>query len=319
MSETPNAGQAPEENPSFNATSLVNISSIDKAELSSTASVFVSVALFIPEVEAQRVGIDAARSQGEARRVGAEVARIAGWPSWVNPNLVHTIQQLGCHEQVREMMEKGFGLVAIANKIHQYGELLSCTVGTIENYLTHYRATVPKHLIARKQLKIPEAEQSLRKGIDVRQKLEDLYNKMESRIEIGFNREKQMSFLMTGMEKQFEVAAKLLKEIYQFDKEQGFGEYGAATRDGKVAAPVPQIDLDKVYSRTGINETLQDPAKRMRVISVVERLLDLGNKAEQMGIAPAAMAPHEEPEDGDVIEGESRVINDDDAPPEGGP
>jgi hypothetical protein len=247
-----------------------------------------SVVVYRPDLEEKLVRLDASRSDGERRKMVAEVVKMNGWPYWVKPSFVNIIKNLGCFEQVREMLEKGVGLVKIANQIKAHGEMLDQAIGTIENYLTHYKATIPKHLIARKQLKIPEAEQALRSSLDVRQKMIELYNRMEKRIEIGFNREQQMNFLMSGMEKQFEVAAKILKDIYNFDKEQGFGEYGAIARDGeRKSLPSAPIDLDAVYSRTGINDTLQDPAKRQRIVSVVERLLDLGKKADDIGALDA--------------------------------
>ena len=250
--------------------------------LSCQVNVGTFAQLFLPETETKRVAQATSEARRELRQLKTQATRLSGWPKWVRPDYVRTIQQLGCHEQVREMIEKGFGLVAIANKIHEHEEMTQCAVGTVENYLTHYKATIPKHVIARKQLRIPEAEQSLKQGIDVRQMLEDLYQKMEARIEIGFTREKQMNFLIPGMEKQFIVAAKLLKEIYEFDKEMGFGEYGTAIRNEKPSQPVQAFDLDKVYSRTGLTEMMQDPTKRMRIVSCVERLLDLGKKADEM-------------------------------------
>lgn len=205
-----------------------------------------------------------------------EARSLMGWPKWVRKSYVDYIKSLRCFENIRELCISNLPPTEIARQIQLYGEGKDLQVGTIANYLEHYKATVPKGLIVQRAnphfaTQRKKAEQEL----NVQEEVSKLYKLMYKRVEIAVNREDSIGFLLPNVEKSFAVALDYLKALHELRASMGFEAEQAKSISR-------EIDWDRIYVRPGVNKVLQDPAARARVVRFVEGMTSLfGNMPEE--------------------------------------
>jgi hypothetical protein len=188
-------------------------------------------------------------------------------PDWVNKSHVRTIKGLNCYEAVRELLLNGTPSIEVARQIQLLNELKHVSLNSIRVYVEHFKATLPKlEMIQRiNPLGFVAAAKKVEKAIDSLSVLEKMIEAMVSRIEIGMKREAAMQFLMPGMNKEFET----IKNMIQAHHEMKRNIIGRTDIEMITDAP---MDWSKVYSAPNVNEVMQSPEKRARLVRMTENL-----------------------------------------------
>ena len=203
-----------------------------------------------------------------------EQARAAvQWPKWVSDGYIRAIKNLKCFEIVRRHCLDGIPSVEIARLIHSLGECPDIKLSTIESWLLHYRATLPKgELMVSRRLAPRSIEEKLKKRIEVRDDLEKLKNWMFERLEIAVNREKSFGMLIPNTEKSFAVALEIVSRIQEIqEKEIGNVEQQA----GQQVVSWTRTDFDQMYQKPGMNDTLKNPVSRMKIARFLDQTMQL--------------------------------------------
>ena len=203
---------------------------------------------------------------------------VTQFPGWVRPDYVRQIRGLHCFEDVREMIILGVPVVEVARKVHSLGELKNLKINTLEMQLRHYKATIPKWLIAARQSEnLPVQYLEVKKAseaIEVFTELTSLYEMIKERLQIGMRVDRKFEIVTPHLEKTFMVAAGILDKIREM-KERNW----VAQEDQRVVnAPTKSLDWSKIYSSGSVAKVMADPESRSRVIKVAERLMDLYGK-----------------------------------------
>jgi hypothetical protein len=204
------------------------------------------------------------------------------WPKWVQSSKVRNIQQLPIFSVVHEMVLMGHPDAEIARHIQAHGFLTNVEFASVVNYLSHYRATVPKSLILLHHTPkhVLDAKSKIDDQIDIIGEQDWLYRSQKARLLTIFRREEQMGIPIPGMDKEIDLAARLLERSAKFRKDAGFNEpeiYRAAKKEDRFG-----VDLDRIYSKEGITEKLSDPKSRLKILGAVESLLAIAQRKSEV-------------------------------------
>lgn len=204
------------------------------------------------------------------------------WPKWVQSSKVRQIQQLPIFSIVHEMVLMGHPDVEIARVIQGHGCMVDIETATIVTYLGHYRATVPKSLILLHNTPkhVLDAKSKMDDHLDIISEQDWLYRSQKSRLLNIFKREEQFGMALPGMDKEIDLAARLLERSAKFRKDAGFNEpeiYRAAKKEDRFG-----VNLDRIYSKEGITEKLSDPKSRLKILGAVESLLAIAQRKSEV-------------------------------------
>jgi hypothetical protein len=216
------------------------------------------------------------------------------WPKWVQPSKVRQIQQLPIFSIVHEMVLMGHPDIEIARIIQDHGCMTEIETATVVTYLGHYRATVPKSLILMHNTPkhVLDAKAKLEEHIDIISEQDWLYRSQKHRLLTIFKREEQFGMVIPNMEKEIDLAARLLEKSAKFRKDAGFNEpeiYRAAKREDRFG-----VNLDRIYSKEGITEKLSDPKSRLKILGAVESLLAIAQRKSEVIDIEKKMAESDE-------------------------
>lgn len=192
------------------------------------------------------------------------------YPGWVKEHNVKAVRELKCFEAVREMLLNGMPVVEVVRQVQLLNEWKTRTPESARVTLEHYKATLPKvEMMARM---VPaayvEVKKRVDKTVDYMGVLDRMVGIMEKRIEIAFEREKAMQFLMPNVEKQFAVMIELVGRIHEIKKDLGVIEMEKAPP----ALPPTATDWSKMYVTPTVNDQMADPQTRARLARFTETI-----------------------------------------------
>jgi len=204
------------------------------------------------------------------------------WPKWVIPSRVKHIQQLPIFSMVHEMVLLGHPDSEIARMIHNHGCMNTFELNSVIQYITHYRATIPKSLILLHHTPkhVLDAKAKMDNQLDIIEEADWMYKIQKDRVRKVMGYEDQVAFLLPNVDKEIDLAARLLERAMKFRKEAGFNHpeiFKSAKKEDKFG-----VDLDRIYSREGITEKLTDPKSRLKILGVVENLLSIAQKKSEV-------------------------------------
>lgn len=198
-------------------------------------------------------------------------ARLA-YPKWVDAGHVRYIKNLKCFENVRSMILQRIPSVEIARQIQMFGEGHNHSLETLRQKLEHYRATIPKaaFLVPSMHQHSPafkSAIQQLRESVNVVEDMNRLKQMMFERLEIALKREREMGFLLPGIEKQYDVQMRIIKELGN-----AMRDYTDAVVDD-ARPPVKTFSLEYAYSDKSL-EAIKSPSGQLKVAKFAKTLMD---------------------------------------------
>ncbi len=198
------------------------------------------------------------------------------WPKWVQPSKVRAIKELPIFAEVHDMILNGYPDAEVVRAIHGASLHLDEEFSTIQGWVSHYRATVPKALIlVRKMPKAAiEAHRRVQESLDMIAEADKLYRMQLRRAEKAIKREDSIDYIIPGGEKEILAASTLLDKCAKMRKEIGLTDKQMADAMNP-SNQLERFDLDRVYSREGINEKLRDPVARLKILNAVEKMVDL--------------------------------------------
>jgi hypothetical protein len=201
------------------------------------------------------------------------------WPKWVQPSKVRHIKDLPIFPQVHDMILNGHPDVEIARLIHESGLHLDDELGTVQAWVGHYRATIPKALILIKHMPKAaiEAHKRVKSSLDLIAEADELYKWQKARALKAVEREKSIDYIIPGGDKEITAASNLLDKCLKMRKEIGLTDRQMADALSS-SNQLERFDLDKVYSREGVNEKLKDPVSRVKILNAVEKFIDMASR-----------------------------------------
>lgn len=206
---------------------------------------------------------------------------IENWPSWVRPAKVQKIKDLNCFAIIHDLILNGLPAPEVARHIQLHNELPGDSPDQIRQFVEHYRATIPKSILAQRHLPkvVQLAAREIQESVDVVKEMSSLFFKMKKRFDMNATREDAIQFSLAANDKiaaemkNILMAIAILKEKYGVTDEQ----VRQAAKD-----PTLGVDWDGVYGREGVNQVIKDPAARMRVLRTVEGMLEYWGKKGQV-------------------------------------
>jgi hypothetical protein len=212
-----------------------------------------------------------------------------GWPSWIDPKKVEGIRSLKIFEKVHEMILVGWTHMEIARTIHAEGEMLAVNEETVRAYITHYCATLPKTmLISRKdKAAVNSIVKKVEASLNAIEEMTALYRLQMERITMARKREDQLSFPMASVHKDILAAQTILKDIAAIQHGVIGGKYGQQPfQSSQHSDVVDAYDLTKAYTKETVQKVLNDPKKRVKVLDMVERMVDMYNTSQNIKEKP---------------------------------
>jgi len=209
------------------------------------------------------------------------------WPQWVRPSKVKAIKDLPIFPQVHDMILSGHPDVEIARLIQTSGLHLDDELATVQGWVSHYRATVPKALILVKHMPKAaiEAHKRVNASLDLIAEADQLYQWQKARAQKSIDREKSIDYIIPGGDKEITAASNLLDKCLKMRKEIGLTD--KQMTDGLSSSnQLERFDMNRVYSREGINEKLRDPGARMKILNAVEKVMDFVSRRVEESEAP---------------------------------
>lgn len=230
----------------------------------------------ITKEEIERVQSRNSKVTKEEAMVAEEVQYVdslIAWPKWVITSYVNAVKNLRCFETVRSMMVNGVPLVEISRQIIALGEGNGRSPETLRTILEHYKATLPKgELVSRVQ---PQAYVNAKKKFD--QESNELSDFLEIK-EIAIKRMKKFSerelalgFPIPNGDKAVELALKCVQAVALYKERIGLTKLDGDSDGGSIN----RYDFDSMYQKSGMNETLKDPASRLRIVRFIEQTVGI--------------------------------------------
>lgn len=163
----------------------------------------------------------------------------------------------------------------IQEERHEYASISRSGLG---QQLTEFRKTMPPGDLVQKRFPevFDEAKEAVKESIDELKELEELYRIQMHRIGVDFKTEKGIGKLLPSMTSEIREARSILKDLAELKLEMGV--LGRAPKDVHVGVEVEATLTEDVLGKFGdgaVQQVLQNPESRRKVMGVVERFLKL--------------------------------------------
>ena len=114
-------------------------------------------------------------------------------------------------------------------------------------------------------------------------KMNDLIKWQHQRSKMVVRKEIEMKTPMQGTSKEFKLQAELLEAAWNLKEKIMGPEPLVSPRDVQPVGDkgLDKFDLDKVYDKPGLTDTLRDPAKRMKIMNTIGRMFNTYSKAAE--------------------------------------
>jgi hypothetical protein len=172
--------------------------------------------------------------------VTAEEAN-AAWPAWVKAVLVEKLKGIKNFRAAHDMVMEGFPDTEIARQIQAMGDLTDLSHRYVTNVVKHYKHSIPKHEIVARLLP-------------------------------------SRTITLTPEEKPVMLKA-IASQLDTIDRIITIAEKLGMTEESERRSERSRsVDWDSVYSRPGMNELMQDPKSRYRIVKFVEAMAGMYGK-----------------------------------------
>lgn len=209
----------------------------------------------------------------------ADIEGNFGAPKWVQKYKCDKVKRLPIFAQVYDMLLDGTPAMQVAKFIQSAGFHEDQSIHTVRGWVEHFNATIPKALVVKRQnpIQYHRAKAQVDKAIDVIGELRELLDLQKKRINMGHDREEQMQFLMNNMHKEMNTALEYLKVAHTVKDSLGLNR---PQHEEPIETEGRVLDLEKTYAREGLNKVLDNPKSRMKVLSTVERYVEMYGKRD---------------------------------------
>ena len=213
--------------------------------------------------------------------------------SSVNLDALHNLEFF---EEVASLVKLGFPLSKILQFIRSRGEWQELTDQQGLNIIEAYRKSLPPGELVRVRLPAAfiEAVEKVSKGLDEIEELERLYKLQMERLSIDFDKEKKIGKLFRTTVFEVKAALEILRSIAQIKMDLGIVERRIGKVDIGVTTHVTADVRQRFPDNPIIANVLADPQKGMRILQVINRVIDLS----QSGHGELTQLPQHDEKDG---------------------
>ena len=197
------------------------------------------------------------------------------------------LKALSCYQEMYDRICAGWPIAQVARFIQQErNEYTEITQRGLEQQLVEFRKQMPPGDLVQKRF--PElydkAKDKVEEGIDELAELEDLYRIQMARIKIDYATEKGIKKLLPSMTGEIREARQILETITNLKMDLGVLDRARRGVDVNVDVDVDATLTGEVvgrFSDDGVNEVLNNPESRRKVMGVVERFMKLPASTEE--------------------------------------
>lgn len=215
----------------------------------------------------------------QTERLQDNISAYPLWPKWVRSDKVRKIKDLPIFPHIHDLILQAIPDVEIARNIQEHGLMLDEAIVTITSFVAHYRATVPKSSILARHIpaKVYEIKRKFMSDLDILEQSEQLLDRLKKRVKKMEMYEESLPIPLTtdqGLKEIREYRA-ALKDYVDIRKAIGMTDAQIQASLAKIQTHEEGFNLDKAYSKEGINERIKNPISRMKILGMVERLMEM--------------------------------------------
>lgn len=196
------------------------------------------------------------------------------------------LKALSCYQEMYDRICAGWPIAQVARFIQQdRNEYTEISQRGLEQQLVEFRKQMPPGDLVQKRF--PElydkAKDRVEEGIDELAELEDLYRIQMARIKIDYATEKGIKKLLPSMTGEIREARQILETITNLKMDLGVLDRARRGVDVNVDVDVEAKLTGEImgrFSDDGVNEVLNNPESRRKVMGVVERFMKLPEPSE---------------------------------------
>lgn len=195
------------------------------------------------------------------------------------------LRSLACFDEVNRRLCEGYPLKEVAQYIQdEEKEYLEVKRESLIWTLDAYRNTIPKAQLLAKRMPpvFAKAAETVRKGLDELEELENLYKLQMQRIEIDRKNEKNIGKLLHTMTPEIKAAKDILSTIAQLKMDLGLSKrhLGQLDVDARVMADVQT----RYAGKPSVTQVLNNAESRRKLLGLVDQVLALESKVEDAEI-----------------------------------
>lgn len=189
------------------------------------------------------------------------------------------LKSLKCFNEVHQRILDGWPLSKVATYVQQERqEYTDVTNGSLIAVLQEYRAALPPTVLLSKTPLLPtfgKAMDQLEEGLDELAELERLYKIQMERIQIDFEKEKQIKKLLTSMTPEIRAAKDLLTARAQLKMDLGLDDRHLGTAEVSVEVTAT-ADLGAKYGEQAA-KVLDNDTSRRKLLGIANQFLSFAN------------------------------------------
>lgn len=195
------------------------------------------------------------------------------------------LKGLKCFQEVHERIVEGWTLSDVAKFIQEdRQEYTDISPASLNALLNDYRLTIPP---AEKAARIPtvakRAAVVVDRGLDELEEMQKLYLLQMERIQIDFGKEKMIGKLLPTMTQEVRTAREILQSFADLKMDLGLADRHLGSIDVNAQLTA---DITARYGKASVAGVIADPDSRRKVLSIAEKMLQLGVRRDVLGAPP---------------------------------
>lgn len=186
------------------------------------------------------------------------------------------LQQIEIVDEIKARICRGDTADGVVDYIYDSGYMHDCAPGTLLAVVKELRKTIPMREQAKSvSVTARRAAEIVDYGLDVLEELRSVYAIQRERIDIDLEIERASGHLLPLMHKEVKQAADILKVYAQVQMDFGLIKRQLGTIDVNQGPEVHNV----TNASHSMQEALQDPKRRHKLITVLGRVMALEKKA----------------------------------------
>lgn len=185
-----------------------------------------------------------------------------------------------CFDEIDRRLRLGWTSTDLVSAIRsEFGECLDISEQYLESMISQYRESIPPvelSMISTNSMVSRNATKRVAQGLDEVAELQRLYELQMKRIELDFGIEQKIGKNLGGTGREVFIAMKILDKSAQLKMDLGLSkrQLGSLEVNGQVVA-----DITQRYGKDSVGAAITNAESRRKILSVVERLVALGPRA----------------------------------------
>lgn len=189
------------------------------------------------------------------------------------------LRTLRCFNEVHERILAGWEPARVAVFIQQdRDEYTDVSAVNLAQVLQRYRASIPPAQLMKTRMPeaFVEAKEAVDEGIDELKEMTKLYRLQMERIMVGVTVEKESKRLLPSITQDVRTAREVLAGIADLKMDLGLSQRASESVDVNVNVTT---DVGR-YGKKSVEEVMNDPERRRKVLNVAERMLAFPGRLE---------------------------------------